>query len=89
LEQLPRQFKASDIRQVRGIKDKRSSELFAAITRWIEAGSVKKKARGAYVSREAYGRPNCAWSPISLSSGWLRWWRALIEVVGGCAGGCR
>jgi hypothetical protein len=49
LEQLPRQFKASDIRQVRGIKDKRSSELFAAITRWIEAGSVKKKARGAYV----------------------------------------
>ena len=49
LEQLPREFKASNLRQVRGLKDKRSSELFAAITRWIQAGSVKKKARGAYV----------------------------------------
>jgi len=49
LEQLPRKFKASDLRQVRGLKDKRSSELFAAVTRWIQAGSVKKKAPGAYV----------------------------------------
>lgn len=49
LAQLPRQFKASDLRQVRGLNDKRSSELFGAITRWIEAGSVKRKARGAYV----------------------------------------
>jgi len=48
LEQLPRQFKASDVRAVRGLKFKRPSEIFAAITRWIEAGLVKRKTRGAY-----------------------------------------
>jgi hypothetical protein len=48
LEQLPKQFKASQIRTVRGLKNKRSSEIFAAITRWIEAGSVKRKKRGLY-----------------------------------------
>ena len=48
LEQLPEQFKAGDIRKVRGLKDKRSSEIFAAITRWTEAGSVKRKERGLY-----------------------------------------
>src|ERR1700730_2214034 len=35
LEKLPKQFKASDIRTVRAVKDKRSSELFKAITRWM------------------------------------------------------
>ncbi|MGO9062271.1 MAG: hypothetical protein ACLQU2_33655 [Candidatus Binataceae bacterium] len=48
LEQLPKQFKASDIRSVRGLKDKRPSEIFAAVTRWIEAGTVKRKTRGLY-----------------------------------------
>lgn len=48
LNQLPKQFKASHIRAVRGLKNKRPSEIFAAITRWIEAGTVKRKARGAY-----------------------------------------
>ena len=48
LDKLPKQFKASDIRSVRGLKDKRSSEIFAAITRWIEAGSVKRRDRGIY-----------------------------------------
>jgi hypothetical protein len=48
LGQLPKQFKASNIRQVRGLKDKRPSEIFAAVTRWIEAGLVKRKARGIY-----------------------------------------
>ncbi|HLH75788.1 MAG TPA: hypothetical protein VKV28_03175 [Candidatus Binataceae bacterium] len=48
LEQLPKQFKASDIRGVRGLRDKRPSEIFAAITRWIEAGMVKRKSRGLY-----------------------------------------
>jgi hypothetical protein len=48
LEQLPKQFKAVDIRDIRGIKGKRPSEIFAAITRWIEAGTVKRKARGLY-----------------------------------------
>jgi hypothetical protein len=46
LEQLPKQFKASQIRTVRGLKNKRSSEIFAAITRWMETGSVKRKKRG-------------------------------------------
>jgi hypothetical protein len=40
--------KVSQIRAVRGLKDKRSSEIFAAITRWMEAGSVKRKKRGLY-----------------------------------------
>lgn len=48
LGQLPRQFKAADIRRVRGLRGKRPSEIFAAVTRWIEAGTVKRKARGQY-----------------------------------------
>jgi hypothetical protein len=48
LTQLPKQFKASNVRQVRGLKDKRPSEIFAAITRWIEAGLAKRKTRGLY-----------------------------------------
>jgi hypothetical protein len=48
LQQLPKQFRASDIRKVRGLKNKRPSEIFAAITRWIEAGLAKRKSRGVY-----------------------------------------
>ncbi|HVA69535.1 MAG TPA: hypothetical protein VNF45_09485 [Candidatus Binataceae bacterium] len=48
LTELPKQFKAADIREIRGVKSKRPSEIFAAITRWIEAGLVKRKARGVY-----------------------------------------
>lgn len=48
LEQLPKQFKAADIRTVGAVKNKRPSEIFAAITRWIEAGTVKRKTRGVY-----------------------------------------
>ena len=48
LEQMPKQFKASDVRGIRSLKDKRSSEIFAAITRWIEAGAVKRRDRGLY-----------------------------------------
>jgi len=48
LDQLPKQFKARDIRGVRGLKGKRPSEIFAAITRWIDSGLVKRKARGLY-----------------------------------------
>jgi hypothetical protein len=48
LAKLPRQFKAADIRTVRAVQNKRSSELFAAITRWMEAGAVKRKDRGRY-----------------------------------------
>jgi hypothetical protein len=48
LEELPKQFKASDIRTNRAVKNKRPSEVFAAITRWIDAGMVKRKSRGLY-----------------------------------------
>jgi hypothetical protein len=48
LEQLPKQFKASDVRGVRGLKEKRPSEIFAAVTRWIDSGMVKRKSRGLY-----------------------------------------
>jgi hypothetical protein len=48
LEQLPKQFKASDVHGIRGMKDKRPSEIFAAVTRWIDAGMVKRKDRGLY-----------------------------------------
>jgi hypothetical protein len=48
LGKLPKQFKASDIRSVRGLRDKRSSEIFAAITRWIDGGAVKRRDRGMY-----------------------------------------
>ena len=48
LSALPRQFKAADVRNVRGLKGKRPSEIFAAITRWIDAGVAKRKARGVY-----------------------------------------
>jgi hypothetical protein len=48
LAQLPKQFKAADIRSVRGIRSKRSSEIFAGITRWLDAGLVKRKSRGLY-----------------------------------------
>jgi hypothetical protein len=48
LNKLPKQFKASDIRGVRGLRDKRSSEIFAAITRWIDGGAVKRRDRGMY-----------------------------------------
>jgi hypothetical protein len=48
LSQLPRQFKASDVRNIRGLKQKRPSEIFAAITRWIDGGMAKRKTRGLY-----------------------------------------
>jgi hypothetical protein len=48
LASLPKQFKAADVRQVRGLKGKRPSEIFAAITRWIDSGTAKRKARGVY-----------------------------------------
>ncbi len=48
LEKLPGQFRASDIRTVGAVKDKRHSELFSAITRWVEAGTLKRKDRRLY-----------------------------------------
>jgi hypothetical protein len=48
LRQLPKQFKAADVQRIRAVAGKRSSEIFAAIARWIEGGSVKRKSRGLY-----------------------------------------
>jgi hypothetical protein len=48
LDKLPKRFTASDVRSVRGVGDKRSGEIFAAITRWIDSGLVKRKERGVY-----------------------------------------
>lgn len=49
LSRLPKEFKAADVHKRPGLQTKRSSEVFAAITRWIEAGLVKRKSRGEYV----------------------------------------
>ena len=48
LDKLPKRFSASDVRSVHGVGDKRSGEIFAAITRWIDSGLVKRKERGVY-----------------------------------------
>jgi hypothetical protein len=45
-DKLRREFKSGEICKVRGQKDNRSPELFAAITRWIDSRAVKKQARG-------------------------------------------
>ena len=45
---MPERFKAGDVRKVGAVQNQRPSEIFAGITRWIEAGSVKREARGLY-----------------------------------------
>jgi hypothetical protein len=48
LQQMPKQFKAANVRTVRGLKNKNASEIFGAIARWIDAGTVKRRGRGTY-----------------------------------------
>jgi hypothetical protein len=48
LEQLPKEFTASDVRKVQGLGEKASSEIFSGITRWINTKAVKRKDRGIY-----------------------------------------
>jgi hypothetical protein len=48
LEELPKEFTASDVRKVRGIGEKPSGEIFGAITRWTKAKMIKRKERGVY-----------------------------------------
>ena len=48
LEQLPKEFKASDVRKVPGLGGKASNEIFAAINRWMMAKAIKRKERGVY-----------------------------------------
>ena len=48
LAKVPKRFKASDVRGVRGLAKKRSGEIFSAIIRWIDGGLVNRKERGVY-----------------------------------------
>jgi hypothetical protein len=48
LSKLPKQFTAADVRKVRGLAEKKASEIFAAITRWINTKLVRRKDRGVY-----------------------------------------
>lgn len=48
LSKLPKQFKAANIRSERSLRHKPSAQIFAAITRWIDAGLVKRKAWRLY-----------------------------------------
>src|SRR5229473_1510728 len=72
LERLPNQFRTVDIRKVRGLKGKRPSDIFGAITRWTEAGTVKRKKRGLYerVQQSQLRSPKKMASHPGLSSTW-------------------
>jgi len=48
LAKVPKRFKASDVRGVRGLANKPTGEIFAAVGRWIDGGLVKRKERGVY-----------------------------------------
>lgn len=46
---VPREFQAADLRKLPELAERRASELFAGITRWIEGGLVKRKKKGVYM----------------------------------------
>jgi len=48
LSKLPKQFTAADVRKVRGLAEKKASEIFSAITRWTNTKLVNRKERGIY-----------------------------------------
>lgn len=48
LDHLPKRFQTSDVRGIGNLKNKRSQDISAAITRWMESGAVKRKGRGLY-----------------------------------------
>jgi hypothetical protein len=48
ISKLPKQFTAADVRKVRGLAEKKASEIFAAITGWINTKLVRRKDRGVY-----------------------------------------
>jgi hypothetical protein len=45
LVKLPKEFRTSDLRKIGALKNKRSSEIYAGICRWTDAGLVKRKER--------------------------------------------
>ena len=48
LAKLPKEFRTSDLPKVEALKYKRPSEIYAGISRWTDAGLVKRKERGVY-----------------------------------------
>jgi len=48
LAKLPKEFGPSDLRKIDALKYKRASEIYAGISRWTEAGLVRRKQRGVY-----------------------------------------
>jgi hypothetical protein len=48
LIKLPKEFGTSDLRKVEALSSKRPSEIYAGISRWTDAGLVKRKERGVY-----------------------------------------
>ncbi len=48
LAKLPKEFSTSDLRKVGALRNKQSSEIYNGISRWTDAGIVKRKERGVY-----------------------------------------
>ena len=48
LDRLPKEFRTSDLRKVGALRNKQSSEIYNGISRWTDAGLVKRKERGVY-----------------------------------------
>ena len=48
LTELPKEFRTSDLRKVEALKHKRPSEIYNGISRWTDAGLVKRRERGLY-----------------------------------------
>ena len=48
LAKLPKEFGISDLRKIWALRSKQSSEIYNGISRWTDAGLVKRKDRGVY-----------------------------------------
>ncbi len=48
LARLPKEFRTSDLRKIEALRNKQSSEIYNGISRWTDAGLVKRKERGVY-----------------------------------------
>jgi hypothetical protein len=48
LGRLPKEFRTSDLRKIGALRNKQSSEIYNGISRWTDAGLVKRKERGVY-----------------------------------------
>ncbi|SRR5712691_503953 len=48
LARLPKEFRTSDLRKIGALRNKQSSEIYNGISRWTDAGLVKRKERGVY-----------------------------------------